>query len=100
MNELEKTYSVCPMCFYEGKLQKIDANIIEDEGKIWIKKHCKNMVILRKYYFGDVELYKRWMSYKVTAKPVSYVKTKLLEDPELYDDTYISNDVNESNSYE
>ena len=85
MNELEKTYSVCPMCFYEGKLQKIDASIIDVEGKIWIKKHCKIHGDFKEIYFGDVELYKRWMIYKATAKPVSYVKTRLLNDPELYD---------------
>ena len=86
MKELEKTYSVCPVCFFEGKIQKIDASIIEEEEKIWIIKHCQKHGSFKEIYFGDVQLYKRWMKYKVTMKAVSYVKTSLLEDPPLYDE--------------
>jgi 7,8-dihydro-6-hydroxymethylpterin dimethyltransferase len=84
MKVLEKTYSVCPVCFYEGKIQKINASIIEEEEKVWIIKHCQKHGSFKEIYFGDIKLYKRWMDYKVTAKPVSYVKTSLLGDPELY----------------
>ena len=42
MKELEKTSSVCPACYQEGKIQKIDAKIIEDNGKVYICKECKN----------------------------------------------------------
>jgi uncharacterized radical SAM superfamily Fe-S cluster-containing enzyme len=85
MKELEKTYSVCPMCLHEGKIQKITASIIEDEAKVWIIKHCQKHGSFKEIYFGDITLYKRWMGYKVTAEPISYVKTSLLEDPELYE---------------
>ena len=34
MKELEKTISVCPSCFQEGIIQKIDAKIIEEDEKV------------------------------------------------------------------
>jgi len=41
MKKLEKTESVCPECFKKGKVNKIDAEIIEANGKVWITKKCK-----------------------------------------------------------
>ncbi len=84
MNELEKTYSVCPVCLQEGKIQKINASIIEDDKKIWMIKQCQTHGPFKEIYFSDVNLYTRWMKYKVTGKPVSIIKTSLFNDPELY----------------
>jgi hypothetical protein len=84
MKELEKTYSVCPVCFQDGKIQKINASIIEDDEKVWITKVCQKHGSFKEIYFSDVNLYKRWMKFKMTGKPVSYVKTSLFDDPELY----------------
>ncbi len=84
MQILDKTESICPFCFYEGFLKKIDANIIEDDGKIWITKICAKHGSLKNILFNDEYLYKRWMKFKVTGKPVSYVKKSLFNDPELY----------------
>lgn len=36
MKELEKTYSVCPACYQEGKIKKISATIVEENGKVLI----------------------------------------------------------------
>lgn len=85
MKELEKVYSVCPVCFQEGKIQKINASIIEDDNKIWIIKNCQNHGSFKEIYFSDIDLYKRWMQYKVNTKPISYVKTRILDYPELYE---------------
>ncbi len=84
MKELEKIYSICPVCFREGKIQKINASIIEDEEKVWIIKHCQKHGSFKEIYFGDIKLYKRWMNYKVAAKPISYIKTSVLGDSGLY----------------
>jgi len=84
MKELEKIESVCPTCYQEGKIQKIDAAIIEEDGKVWITKKCKKHGSFKDIYFGDVDMYGRWMKYKVTGNPVSDVKTSLFNDPELY----------------
>lgn len=81
---LEKTYSICPLCFNEGKIQKIDASIIEDENKVWIVKSCQKHGSFKEIYFGDIHLYKKWMKFKVSGKPVSYVKTNLFTDTHLY----------------
>jgi len=84
MKVLEKTESVCPTCFQEGKINKIDASIIEDDNKIWILKTCQKHGSFKDIYFSDVKLYERWMKYKMTGNPVSDIKTSLFDDPALY----------------
>lgn len=84
MMELEKTYSICPICFQEEKIQKIPASIIEDDDKVWIIKQCQKHGNFKEIYFSDVNLYKRWMKFKVTGKTISSIKTGLFNDSELY----------------
>jgi len=86
MKELEKTSSVCPACFQEGKIQKIDAKIIEQDGKVYISKECKEHGSFKDIYFSDANLYKKWMKYKVTGNPAPDVKTKIFDEPALYDE--------------
>jgi 7,8-dihydro-6-hydroxymethylpterin dimethyltransferase len=84
MQILNKTESICPACYYEGILKKIDANIIEDDEKIWILRVCHKHGPFKDIIFGDVNLYKRWIKFKITGMPVSYVKTNLFSDSVLY----------------
>jgi len=84
MKILEKTESICPMCFYEKKIHKLDANIIEKDGKIWLEKKCQKHGSFKEIYFGDEKLYQRWMKYKVTGSLISDVKTNVFNEPELY----------------
>ncbi len=84
MKILEETESICPACFDEGILKKIDASIIEDDGKIWMIKVCFKHGSFKQILFNDANLYNRWMKFKVTGMPVSYVKTNLFTDSELY----------------
>jgi uncharacterized radical SAM superfamily Fe-S cluster-containing enzyme len=84
MKILEKTESICPTCYQEGALHKIFANIIEDDHKIWTTKVCQKHGFFKEIYFSDINLYKRWMKFKVTGKPVSIIRTSLFNDPELY----------------
>ncbi|MCX6665653.1 MAG: radical SAM protein [Euryarchaeota archaeon] len=86
MMVLENIESVCPTCYIEGIIQKIDAQVIEENKKVWIIKNCEKHGSFKELYFGDVNLYKRWMKYKVTGHPVSDVKTSLFDDPTLYAD--------------
>ncbi len=86
MKELEKTSSVCPACYQEGKIHKIPALIIEEDGKVWITKKCDKHGSFKDIYFGDYNLYKRWMKYIVTGKPAPDVKTKVFDEPALYDE--------------
>jgi len=85
MNVLDKIESVCPACFQEGTIKKIDAEIIEKDNKVWIRKTCEKHGSFEDIYFGDVNLYKKWMQYKVTGTDSPDVKTSLFDDPALYD---------------
>ncbi len=85
MEKLDKIKSICPECYKEGRINKIDGEIIEEDGKVWISKECKKHGPFKDIYFGDVNLYKRWMKYKVTGDLVPEVKTQLFDDLPLYD---------------
>jgi len=85
MNVLEETESVCPACYQEGKIHKIDAKIIEEDGKIYIWKKCDKHGEFKDIYFSDSNLYKKWMKYKVTGTDSPDVKTKVFDEPALYD---------------
>lgn len=84
MKELEKIESVCPKCYQEGKIQKIPGKIVEKDKKVWITKECKKHGSFKDIYFGDVDMYKKWMRYKVTGETVPDVKISLFKDPPLY----------------
>jgi len=85
MKELEKTSSVCPACYQEGKINKIDAKIVEEDGKVYITKKCDKHGEFKDIYFGDAKLYKKWIKYKVTGIDSPDVKTKVYDEPALYD---------------
>jgi len=85
MKELEKTSSVCPKCYQEGTIQKIDAQIVEDKGKVWMIKKCDKHGSFKDIYFSDSELYHKWIKYKVTGTDSPDVKTTLFNNPKLYD---------------
>ena len=85
MTKLEDTYSVCPACFKDGKIKKIPAEIIEEDGKVYIKKKCKEHGEFKEIYFSDSEIYKKWIKYKVTGPDSPDVKTNVLDYPALYD---------------
>lgn len=56
---VEFTKSVCPECYAEGKINVIDAVILEKQGKIYIKKSCPEHDTFEDLYWGDAELYYR-----------------------------------------
>ncbi len=82
MKELEKTKSICPDCFKEGEINKIDAKIVEEEGQIWITKECPKHGFFKDIVFNDASLYHRWMKYKVVGDGVSGVEIKSWLSPE------------------
>jgi uncharacterized radical SAM superfamily Fe-S cluster-containing enzyme len=85
MEELEKTTSICPKCFQEGKIKKINAKIIEDAGNVYITKDCEKHGSFKDIYFSDVNLYKKWIKFKVTGGEAPDVKVKVFNEPALYD---------------
>lgn len=86
MKELENIKSVCPACYKEGKIQRIDAKIIEENGKVYINKVCEEHGSFKDIYFSDVDVYKKWMKYTVTGSAAPDVKTKIFDEPSLYDE--------------
>jgi uncharacterized radical SAM superfamily Fe-S cluster-containing enzyme len=58
MRLINKTISICPVC-----LNKIAANIIEQEGKIFIQKRCEQHGEFKDLYYADNELFNLFMDY-------------------------------------
>ncbi len=85
MKQLEETESICPACYRDGKVNKIPAEIVEEDGKVYIKKTCPEHGEFKDIYFGDSNLYKKWMKYLVTGMDSPDVKTDLFDHPALYD---------------
>ncbi len=78
---LEKTESICPECFKEGKINKIPAELIEEDGKVFITKTCKKHGSFKDIVFSDVKLYYKWMKYKVDGEGVENIEIKSWESP-------------------
>jgi 7,8-dihydro-6-hydroxymethylpterin dimethyltransferase len=56
MGLLKQTESLCPIC-----LKKIPANIMEENNKIFLKKSCPDDGLFEDIYYGNAELYKRYI---------------------------------------
>ncbi len=70
MEILERTESVCPDCMKEGNIVKVDAQITEEEGKVWIKKECDEHGSFRDIIFSNPHDYRKWTKYKKDADGV------------------------------
>jgi len=70
---LEKTYGICPECFKKGKIKKIRAVIVEEDGKIWIEKKCNKHGYFKSIVFNDSKLYYKWIKYKKDGKEHRYI---------------------------
>ncbi len=71
MSVLEKTESVCPECFKEGKINRISAVAVDEGSKVFLLKECVKHGKFREIYWDDVRLYKRAMKYFATGRGVS-----------------------------
>jgi uncharacterized radical SAM superfamily Fe-S cluster-containing enzyme len=85
MKVLENTKSICPGCYQDGKIKKIDAEIIEENGKVWMKKACDKHGTFKDIYFSDFDIYKKWFKYTSPGVNSPDVKTSVLDFPSLYD---------------
>jgi uncharacterized radical SAM superfamily Fe-S cluster-containing enzyme len=84
MKSIGNTISVCPLCFQEGKINKIEAQLVEDESKIWMLKKCLVHGSFKELYFNDEKIYNRWIIHKVIGTPIPEIKTSLFNDSPLY----------------
>lgn len=66
MSLLKITRSICPVCH-----KIIGASVIEEDGKVWLEKSCKEHGTFREIYWADAEMYKRAEKYAKEGKGVS-----------------------------
>ena len=62
---IKKTKSLCPECF-----KPLEAEVFEEDGKVWIKKVCDEHGEFKNTYWSDAELYKRVAAYTPTVKSI------------------------------
>ena len=63
---IKKTRTLCPSCN-----TVIDAEIVEEEGKIWLKRTCKEHGDFKNLYWSDPVMYKRFAKYDAIGAGVS-----------------------------
>ncbi|MFP4117120.1 MAG: tetraether lipid synthase Tes [Candidatus Aenigmatarchaeota archaeon] len=83
MEILETTESVCPDCLKDGEVNKIDAEVIEEDDKIWLKKSCKEHGDYKAIMFSNPDDYRKWKKYEVEGSGVENVDVETLS---LYND--------------
>jgi len=82
MEILETTESVCPGCLKEGEVKKIDAEVIEEDDKIWLRKSCEEHGDYKAIMFSNPKDYRKWMKYEREGTGVENVDVETLS---LYD---------------
>ncbi len=68
---LRKTKSLCPVCH-----EVIDADILEEEGKVMMEKTCKEHGFFKDVYWGDADLYRKAEKFAHEGKGVSNPATE------------------------
>ncbi|MFA6225225.1 MAG: radical SAM protein [Methanoregula sp.] len=63
---IKKIRSLCPTCN-----TVLDAEIVEEEGKIWLKRTCKEHGDFKNLYWSDPVMYKRFEKYDIIGAGVS-----------------------------
>ncbi|MFA4848662.1 MAG: radical SAM protein [Methanoregula sp.] len=63
---IKKTRTLCPSCN-----TVLDAEIVEEEGKIWLKRTCKEHGDFKNLYWSDPVMYHRFEKYSAIGAGVS-----------------------------
>ncbi|KXA96987.1 hypothetical protein AKJ37_04015 [candidate division MSBL1 archaeon SCGC-AAA259I09] len=82
---IENVESVCPECFKGEEINKIPAQIVEEDGKIWIEKKCPEHGSFKSVVFADSKLYKKWEKYGEAGEGPENVKPLPFSETQLYD---------------
>ncbi len=67
---LSLTQSVCPYCY-----RVIPATIIERDGRVYIRRVCPEHGEIEELYYGDVEIYKRFIKWDLEGRGSRHVYT-------------------------
>jgi 7,8-dihydro-6-hydroxymethylpterin dimethyltransferase len=62
---LKKTKSLCPTC-----KAILDATIVEEEGKVWLRRECREHGSFRDIYWSDPEMYRLFDQYEIIGSGV------------------------------
>jgi uncharacterized radical SAM superfamily Fe-S cluster-containing enzyme len=68
---LRKTKSLCPVC-----LNVIEADILEEDGKVVMEKTCPEHGFFKDLYWGDAEMYKEAQNYIHEGKGITNFMTE------------------------
>jgi len=71
---LKHTLSLCPTC-----LERIDATIVQRDGKVFLVKNCPKHGHFEDVYWADVETYKRFEEYSRVGKGVTNPRTQTVK---------------------
>ncbi len=63
---IKRTRSLCPACNIA-----LDAEIVEEEGKIWLKRICPDHGVFRNLYWSDAVLYHRFDKYNALGDGIA-----------------------------
>ncbi len=63
---IKKTRSLCPTC-----RTVVDAEIVEEEGKVWLKRTCPSHGSSRHLYWSDAEMYHRFQEYDAVGNGIA-----------------------------
>ena len=63
---VKKTKSLCPTC---GRV--LDADVVEEEGQIWLVRTCPEHGLYRGLYWSDADMYRRFDAYERIGNGVS-----------------------------
>ena len=74
MKTIKYTKSLCPEC-----LQVLDATILEDGGKVFIKKECPEHGAVEELYWSDYEQYKRAEEFRYDGDGVENPRTQTVK---------------------
>ena len=74
MNTIKSTKSICPEC-----LQVLDATILEDGGKVYIKKECPEHGAFQELYWSDYDQYLRAEKFRDDGQGMENPRTKTVK---------------------
>jgi len=63
---IKKTRSLCPVCN-----TIIDADIAEEEGKIWLKRNCPEHGSFKNLYWSDPVMYRRFDEFNAVGNGIA-----------------------------
>ncbi|NMB77650.1 MAG: radical SAM protein [Methanomicrobiales archaeon] len=72
---IKKTRSLCPTC-----KKVLDAEISEEEGKVWITRTCPEHGLARNLYWSDARMYHRFEEYEAIGNGIANPQNVVAQD--------------------